>query len=232
MGSGPRKSRRLGATWALGALLLAVQLLTEPARARPRPDAGAPRQSHGVDRPQRELPPQHSAFFPKTIPSALLSERVQATMAARARAAQPAPSADTAEAPPPLSPPPAPPAAPGPSEAAARPDEARMRRVQSIETEDGVTILSNRLLDAPNAPRVVASEVPVVRSRPSGETVIDKPQITKTHSLRTAKPTPATGDEHNESDTWPSWLILSSLGVAAAGMTGGGLWLQRKRWRA
>jgi hypothetical protein len=109
------------------------------------------------------------------------------------------------------------------SEAAARRGEARMRRVQSIETDDGVTILSNRFLDSPD-PRRVARQA-LVRAQPPGEAVIDEPQSTETRSLRSVPATPATGDE---GDTWPSWPLFL-LPLMAAGVTSGVLWFRKKR---
>ncbi len=208
--------------------MLAGQLWGGSAAAQARADAGAPRQDRVGGRlspTPPELPSQRSRFFPKAIPaSALLSERVQATLAERARAAQPAPMANTAEAPPTVSPAPAPPAAPPTlSEAAARRGEARLRRVQSIETDDGVTILSNRFLDSPD-PRRAASRAPLVRSQPQGETVINEPQVTETRSLRTAEPTLATREEGDTSEDWQLPLLV----FVAAGLISGAVWLRMK----
>jgi hypothetical protein len=98
-----------------------------------------------------------------------------------------------------------------------------MRRVRSIETEDGVTVLSNRFLDSPD-PRLVAIKAPV-RSRRADETVINEPQVTETQSLRAVEPAAGTGGKGNTWLGWPLFLLM----FTTAGVIGGAVWMRIKR---
>jgi hypothetical protein len=108
----------------------------------------------------------------------------------------------------------------------ARSDEPH-RPLRSFE-QNGMTILSNRVVERPSpvpAPALAAVRVappPPVRSRPPGETEVDPPEITETRSLRALDAARVTRPTERESYTWPLIAVFTGgLGLAA-------LWLRRR----
>lgn len=100
--------------------------------------------------------------------------------------------------------------------------EARMKRVHSFETEQGLTILSNRLAELP-APRLaMTAPVPVAPPPREGETVVERPEVTETLALRSI----ASASVARDADpTWLGWVLASFMAVGAIVGT---LWFRKK----
>jgi hypothetical protein len=107
---------------------------------------------------------------------------------------------------------------------AVSPDERRaerQRRTRAFETEAGVTVLSNRNADRAPAPRTRTHDLPSpVAARPSGETLIEPPRLTSTHSLRPLSS--ARSDSSALGVGLPLLLLLSASTLAGA------LWWHKK----
>lgn len=144
------------------------------------------------------------APFQKAIAPSSLSESVQRRLRERAG---PDPSARPVEPPPAEAP-------RALSETARRIGEARMRRVQAIDTGQGVTILSNRLAELP-APTHVAARQPDPLLAQEGTTLVGPSEYTETRSLRVASASaPSSRDADFRGWLWP----LAALLAACAGL--------------
>jgi len=148
----------------------------------------------------------------------------------------PTPVAAAPPPPPPAPAPAAPPAAAAPAATAgpaAHSDVDRRgdahRRLRAFETDEGITVLSNRAEDMALAARTRAAP----RSQPmaSLSPVIDEPvrdpadEVTETRALRRhrEKPNGAAARSERSGFRWP---MLGLLGVSAAGA---GLWFLKRR---
>jgi hypothetical protein len=237
MSSPPRRRLRLGAR----ALLLPA-LLVVPAHAQSHADAGARRHAAAKEPPAAaEHAPLDGVSTLKRLPkSAQLSEAVLARLERRAarRAANLPPEDSVA----PAATQPAPPlvdtAAAGaavPSNEPLRRGEAHQRRVQAVDTGEGVTVLSNRLvLPEPRltlAAQRSAEAVPMLDPEPAPVEAPDEPalaevrSVTETHSLRALAGRPATSRPAPAGLGWLVWTFgLLVLGGAVAGT----LWFRKK----
>lgn len=243
MGSWPRSNLRfsgrvsvsVGLCLQLGLCLgLQLGLGVGAAVAQAQPDAGvtlgtnAANSVHAPELPRRGLVTgaDRSAQFPRVDPSQL-SEGVRAQLQQRALARQPS-SGAAAE--------PSPSTLPAPTRALTRrvPSEEfsalgddRKRRVRSFETDEGITVLSNRLPpDLPHARLSLAMQASRAAPERESEALVDPPRVTETHSLRAydaklAKP------KSESPDTSQGWLLWPILLFATSAIVGT-LWFRKK----
>ncbi len=112
-------------------------------------------------------------------------------------------------------------------EEASAPGDDRKRRVRSFETDEGITVLSNRLPpDLPHARLSLAMQAAHDPPERAGETLVDPPRVTETHSLRAfdaklAKP------KSESPDTSHGWLLWPILLFATSAVVGT-LWFRKK----
>ena len=149
--------------------------------------------------PKAATPAQASPFFPKAIRPSMLAESVQSRLeerdAERRRESEEEPR---------------------------RRGEARMKRVRSVETEQGITILSNRLTELP-APRLaMTAPMPAAPPPREGETVVERPEVTETLALRAITSASVARDAD---PTWLGWVLASFMAVGAVVGT---LWFRKK----
>jgi hypothetical protein len=213
--------------WLLAQSVLGVATFGSSALAQSA-DAGAAHASLSAPEPgntagtldEPEVPLAPGAGLLKRIENpALLSERVLTQLEKRASGVDTVPTRSAA-------------AAPGrgnvversPVPVATSADvrrEERQRRTRAFETEAGVTVLSNRNADAAPAPRRRAPDLPgPAMERPTGETSIDPPRLTSTHSLR---PLSAAQSERNALSVGLPLLLLLGASTLA-----GALWWHKK----
>jgi hypothetical protein len=228
--------------WALGALSLHAAVLPSAARAQ-HADAGVQRQARAAvaepKRPAETSSGGASGVLPKAIDPGMLSESVRAGLAERAAGGHPGslPSG------PDLREPAARAATPSGTPFAARRNrladeplrrgEAHMRRVQALETDEGVTLLSNRITSLSGSPRlasVLAEQPPLQPRRDSppaeDETVVSaEPGVTATHSLR---PSSSRRLEAKNTGSGLGWLLWPFVLFVTAGAVVGTLWFRKK----
>jgi hypothetical protein len=192
-------------TTVIASVLTLLALMPGQALAQPA-DAGAPEGQPSGSVPRapggqasKEVAP---AFPPKLIDPSMLSERVLGRVGSdmtRARLGAPL-----------LGEP-------------AEPRNAPKRRTLAIETQDGMTVLSNHARSGEARP-VRAEAAPAVPSglRPAGETILEPRQSTRTHSLRaSSNAVHATG---SQSLGWATPLLLLLAGSSLVGA----LWCHKR----
>jgi hypothetical protein len=255
MSSRPRRRPRLGAAaLVLQAALLQAVLLVVPAHAQSQSDAGARRPAAAAPKepppPAEEPPAEHAPLEGvstlKRLPkNAQLSESVRARLERRSAAARHAANlpqddsarAATAQAPSQIGSAVAlDPAAP--SNEPLRRGEARQRRVQALDTGEGLTVLSNRLvlpeprlaLTAQRSAEVASEleppvEAPDEPALAEGSSVTEPQSITETHSLRALSGRPTKSRATSAGLGWLVWpFALLLLGGAVVGT----LWFRKK----
>jgi hypothetical protein len=214
------------------ALHAASSLLAPAAMAQNHADAGAGQASANAAGARRMGAP-----VLKSIPNAnsVLSEGVRARLAERAAARHPSELAAhepaAAEAKPA-------PAAAAPAVAPQQPTSeplrrglAHLRRVQALDTGNGITVLSNRISEPP-APRLAAVKrsVAAESEQASGEhraQADDEPRITETRSLR-ALSSRREVPQARERSFGIDWLIWPFVLLLATGAVVGTLWFSKK----
>jgi hypothetical protein len=223
---------RFGACF-LGAFAVHASVSTLPALAQ-HADAGVPARAATAAPTQQKAQAEQksdgtSGVLPKTINPALLSEGVRARLEERVsgRHASALPQA------------PEPRGASSGGLAAAAPPRAMNEplrrgqartRVQAVETDEGVTILSNRLqpLPTPRLASLVAQRPAPKQELPEDDgvapaAVVSASDVTQTHSLR-----PLSSRSVKEKGTglgwllWPFALFVTSAAVVSA------LWFRKK----
>jgi hypothetical protein len=226
--------------WALGAVSLQAAVSPSAALAQ-HADAGVQRQARAAvaepKRPTESSSGGAAGELPKAIDPAMLSESVRAGLAERAAGRHPGglPSArpDLHE----------PGARPSGSPFAARRNhivdeplrrgEAHMRRVQALETDEGITLLSNRINSLSGSPRlasVIAEQPPPPQplhdSPPAeDETVVSaEPGVTATHSLRPS----SSRLEARNTGSGLGWLLWPFVLFVTTGAVVGALWFRKK----
>jgi hypothetical protein len=239
MGSKPTWSATF-ASCLLGAFVLHAEVMPRAAYAQ-RADAGVEKAAvpppaaapPAAEPPAAEPPPAAaeappanapSGVLPKVINPAQLSESVRARLAERAGGQHPSslpePAAGSGASAPHRS-------RTGASEPLRR-GQARMR-VQAVETDEGVTLLSNRIQlsesrlsaavarrSAPEPEAPTAEEAPVVE---------DSARITETHSLR---PTSSRSTKAASGGAGLGWLLWPFVLFVTIGAVVGTLWFRRK----
>jgi hypothetical protein len=102
-------------------------------------------------------------------------------------------------------------------------------RVQAVETDEGVTLLSNRIqLPEPRLSDAVAKRPLPAPERPLVEetaTVADPPRATETHSLR---PMSSRSTKAQNSGTGLGWLLWPFVLFVTTGAVVGTLWFRKK----
>jgi hypothetical protein len=217
-------SRRTVGSSVVAAIAAQSLLLALPALAQSQADAGV--QHHAA-----ASEPADRAAGLKAIPNpAQLSENVRARLQEQAAGRHPS---NLSQAPPrPLH--------ELPSTALGAPSfrrvdteplrrgEARMRRVQAVETGEGVTILSNRMVQLPERTLTAMA----MRRPPPPEAVEDEPitlgagsRVTETHSLRTLASRTVTPKTHS---TGLGWLLWPFGLFVTTGAVVGALWFRKK----
>ncbi len=217
----------------LGALAVHVSVSAQPALAQ-HADAGAPaaaRKPPAEPKAAAQTPPaEASGVLPKTINPALLSAgtraRLEERVAGRHTSALPLQTPELSGA-----------AAASSVAASRRPTNEPLRRgqartrVQAVETDEGITILSNRLQPQQPAPRLAS----LVAQQPAAplEAAEDEDiapaaavlasDVTQTHSLRPLSSRGAKGKGTGLAWLlWPFALFISSTAVVTA------LWFRKK----
>lgn len=226
-----------------GFLLLAAAV---PARAQ-HADAGV---EHKAVTPPQAPPPSPepspsdpagshdpSGVLPKAINAAQLSEATRARLAERAAGRhpsslpvrEPAPHHELPHEATPNASPSVPPYRPviGGNEPLRR-GQARMR-VQAVETDEGVTLLSNRIqLPEPRLSALVAKQ-PLHDPEPAAAedpiAAADPPQVTATHSLR---PSASRSAKAKSTSTGLGWLLWPFVLFVTTGAVVGTLWFRKK----
>jgi hypothetical protein len=219
----------------LGACVLAASLVAAPAGAQ-HADAGAAHPAAPPPPPEEPKPPEPpSGVLPKAIDPSVLSERARASLQERAagRHASSLPSAKPGlglapngqDSPARL----ASPATRRLDDEPLRRGEAHQRRVQALETDQGVTLLSNRIHRLPQ-PRVtpLLARAPLDHldePSPNEETVAlssESPHVTETRSLRPGS------SRRAGSSTGLGWLLWPFVLFIATGAVLGTLWFRKK----
>jgi hypothetical protein len=229
----------------IGSVVIAIVapalLLAVPARAQSHADAGVQHQPAAAPEPAPTEPPDtrppgERAAGLKSIPNpGQLSESVRARL--QEQAAGKHPSTLAQEPPRPLHELPS--TAPAGTSALGAPSfrrveseplrrgEARMRRVQAVETVEGVTILSNRMVELPERRLTSLS----MRKPAPPEAFDDEPiaasdsRVTETHSLRTLASRTVTPKSHGTGLGWLLWPF--ALFVTTSAVVGT-LWFRKK----
>jgi hypothetical protein len=229
---GSRLYRRTGwslnfGTSVLGACVLAAVLGAAPAGAQ-HADAGAAHPAAPPPAPvEPKAPPPASGVLPKTIDPNMLSEKTRAGLQDRTagRHASSLPSAKPELG---LAPNAGLPTRPRPDNEPLRRGEAHMRRVQAVETDQGVTLLSNRIHRLPEprvTPLLARRQSDPIEEPPKEEAVVataEPPHVTETRSLR-----PSSARRAN-SGTGLGWLLWPFVLFIATGAVVGTLWFRRK----
>jgi hypothetical protein len=244
MGSRPSWSTSFGA-WALAAFALHAAISPSTARAQ-HADAGVQRQARAPAVVEPKPPAEVSAGgasgeLPKAIDPALLSDGTRAGLAERAAGRHPgslpSPRPDVRE-PGALSDSTVAGARFAPSRSRAmgepvRRGEAHMRRVQALETDEGITLLSNRINALSGSPRLasIIAEQPPPRPLPDAppaeeEAVVRaEPGVTETHSL---KPLSSRRLEAKSKGSGLGWLLWPFVLFVTSGAVVGTLWFRKK----
>ncbi|HWO15066.1 MAG TPA: hypothetical protein VNN80_36435 [Polyangiaceae bacterium] len=219
---------------SIGALVFAFgSALLRPALAQGHPDAGAPRHATGSAGAAGEL---RQAPL-KSLHPALLSEGVRARLAERAAGRHPseiaAPTPAPTTAPTPVPSPPSSLRTPIGGEPLRR-GVAHLRRVQALDTGDGVTVLSNRLRELP-PPRLAAVAAtpaepeadPSRLAQPPEELAEHGSRVTETRSLR-AMSSRREVPKAREQGLGVDWLLWPFVLLLATGAVVGTLWFSKK----
>jgi hypothetical protein len=208
--------------------MILLLLWASDAAAQAPTDAGAAHvraPSEGLspalgDRAERRTLP--SPFFPKRIGNpGILSEKVRARLEerVRSRAAEdgvppPLPLAGTDTLP--------------PEDAVIHAEppsgDTLRRRMISFETDEGVTILSNRRADLQSPAPAPLPSAPVVTRQSAEEPVPERSEATETRSLRARRAPPP---RRKETSTSWGWIALVAGGAGGLGFW----WLKRGRSR-
>jgi hypothetical protein len=234
---------------ALAPAVFALQasVAAAPAWAQ-RADAGA---EHPATRPATAPPAteppkpaeEPSGVLPKTIDPAILSERTRASLQERTagRHATSLPSAPPAlrsesgavhDLAPAGSLPSATTSRYRPGNEPLRRGEAHMKRVQAVETDEGVTLLSNRMQPSTTTPAFAALTAQTTHDRMEqppleDEALVasrDTPSLTETRSLR---PQSARAVNPN-TGTGLGWLLWPFVLFVATGAVLSTLWIRKK----
>lgn len=221
---------RFGAS-LLGAFAVHASVSTHPALAQ-HADAGAPASTAAFKPPAEPArPAEASGVLPKTINPALLSEgtraRLEERVSGRHASALPSqvPELRTATSA----------AAPGAGLPPGSMNEPLQRgqartRVQALETDEGITILSNRLQpeSVPRLASLVAQQPAAPLEQAETEEIapaaaVSTSDATETHSLRPLSSSGVTGKGTGLGWLlWPFALFVTSAAVVSA------LWFRRK----
>ena len=206
-----------------------VEKAAAPPAAEPAPPAAEPAP------PEAPRPSEPSGVLPKLVNPLQLSEGTRARLAERAAgrhpSALPPPEPQShrelpAEA---QSPAPLPPSRTRMGSEPLRRGQARMR-VQAVETDEGVTLLSNRIqLAEPRLSAAVArTPLPEPIEPPAAEHPIalaDTPSVTETHSLR---PMSSRAAKAKHTSTGLGWLLWPFVLFVTTGAVVGTLWFRKK----
>jgi hypothetical protein len=226
MGSRSRSSRKVAGSFFV-AIATQSMFVALPVFAQSSADAGV--QHHAAAPPEPPVTePADRATGLKAIPNpGQLSENVRARLQEQAAGRHPSDLA------------PQPSATAGSSALGApsfrrveteplRRGEARMRRVQAVETGEGVTILSNRMAELPER---TLTALAMRRARPPEPTegvpsaLAARTSVTETHSLRTLASRTVAPKTHGTGLGWLLWpfaLFVTTGAVVAA------LWFRKK----
>lgn len=228
----------------LGTLVVLAALLPQPARAQ-HADAGV-EQRAATPPPAPPVEPapgndpdpaggsEPSGVLPKLIDPKQLSEGTRARLAERAAgrhasslpAREPTPRHELAHEAAPESVPPYRSRIGGPE--TLRGARGRMR-VQAVETDEGITLLSNRL----QLPESRISAAVAKQPRPAPEPPVveetvaltDPPSMTETHSL---KPLSSRSTKARDASTGLGWLLWPFVLFVTTGAVVGTLWFRKK----
>jgi hypothetical protein len=184
-----------------------------------------------------KAPAEPPGVLPKTIDPNMLSERTRASLqersAGRHASSLPAPNADTARDPSRLQDTPSS-SATFRQRAGSEPQrrgEAHLRRVQAVETDEGVTLLSNRIKAAQRVSDLIAKTppAPLDERAPAQEEVVaaagESASITETRSLR---PSSARTTSARNASRGLGWLVWPFVLFVTAGAVLGTLWFRKK----
>jgi hypothetical protein len=230
--------------WALGAWSLHVAALPSVVHAQ-HADAGVQRQARAVAQPKPPAEPSSggaSGELPKAIDPTMLSEGVRAGLAERAAGRHPGtlPSARSDLREPGAREPAVPPGSPLAAarnrivDEPLRRGEAHKRRVQALETDEGITVLSNRINSLSGSPRlasVIAEQPPAQQPLHDSPPVEDEalasaePGITATHSLR---PSSSRRLDAKNTGSGLGWLLWPFVLFVTTGAVVGTLWFRKK----
>lgn len=116
--------------------------------------------------------------------------------------------------------------------------DSQMRRVQALETNEGVTVLSNRVespdprlsMVAPQRPHVVEhheepSEAAEPEARENEDLAAAPHVVEKTHNLRALRERPAPPKAASTGNGWLAWPLMLFV---ATGAVVGTLWFRKK----
>lgn len=227
----------------LGAFLLLAAAM--PAHAQ-HADAGVEHKAvttPPVSPPSPELSPSDpagshdpSGVLPKAINAAQLTEATRARLAERAAGRhpsslpprEPAPHHELPHEAAPTASTSVPPYRPVIGNEPLRRGQARMR-VQAVETDEGVTLLSNRIqLPEPRLSALVAKQ-PLHDPEPAAAeepvAAADAPQVTATHSLR---PSASRSAKAKSTSAGLGWLLWPFVLFVTTGAVVGTLWFRKK----
>lgn len=220
MGSLRRTSLGL-AGYVLGAWVLHAAALGSPAAAA-APDAGVERASA---LPAQSPRPPEAPLLKSIGNPAQLSESVRARLERRPAERPPLAAREPRRY----------------NDEPLRRGQARLRRVQALETVEGVTLLSNRLEPLPasrlsalavsapvgaSAPRDVPDEPDEApEDEPRAALVGERESVTETRSLRTYAARPAPG---RTASSEVGWLLWPFAVFVAGGAVVGALWFRKK----
>jgi hypothetical protein len=236
-GMGKRAS--LGAR-TLALCALATLFVASPARAQ-HADAGTERQATRPAAPPEAKPPtEASGILPKAIDPSVLSEGARASLQERSGGRLPpnlqSPRPELGQGSSRLTDSPFSGGAPGLAarQRLAEPvrrGEAHQRRVQALETAEGITLLSNRIhpLPEPRVSPLVArtSREPIADSPPDQPSLVassEPANVTETRSLRPG----AAHLASSRSGTGLGWLLWPFVLFVTTGAVVGTLWFRKK----
>jgi hypothetical protein len=217
------------APWAALASLAISGFMAQVALAQHPPDAGAP--SSAGPAGARRIGAPHLKSIPNA--SSVLSEGVRARLAERAAARHPSEIAAHEAAPEPK---PAPAAAAAPVAREHAPSEplrrgiAHQRRVQALDTGNGITVLSNRVSEPPpirNAGVRPYAAVEAELAAGEREALADESSVTETRSLR-ALSSRREVPKARERSLGVDWLLWPFVLLLATGAVVGTLWFSKK----
>lgn len=234
----PRLGRPVRCPVSSVAVLVAVvaALGASDARAQGHPDAGAPRHAARVTPPASEQHPDAPMLKSIPNPASVLSDSVRARLQERAAARHPSELAAAERS-----------AEHAPSAGSVVAQSARQhamnealqqgaghqRRVQALDTGDGVTVLSNRSSEraAPRlaalAPAAASSEPEPILAEREEQAGDESSRVTETRSLR-ALSSRREVPKARERSLGVDWLIWPFVLLLATGAVVGTLWFSKK----